>query len=164
MRTACLVAMLSAALSFGSGCKTYPPFVIYKPELTEYGPFSSPPKELWETSRGVLADLGYTFSVVDRETWYAQTHWNYYGSDLSRESNRYRVEMELDLRGPGETYLLLLVETESNSATDPANPSEADWTYYGRDDDAQDEIVYRTRKKLGESGQEERRKNEEAPK
>jgi hypothetical protein len=151
MRKSWLVALLSAALCCGCA-RTYDGPLALKPAFTEYGPFTSPPDEVWVAARGVLAEMGYTFSKVSREEWYFETHWNYLGSDFSHENRRYRVTMELDSRGPGETIMYLVVEAETNSAADPACPGEADWAYDGADPDAQDEIVYRTRKKLGGNG------------
>ena len=148
------LALLAAPL-LNTGCSSLPQvraLLGIKPATTEYGPFAGTTKEVWEASRDVMADMGYTFAKIDREEWYLESHWNSYGSDFSHENHRYRVTMELEQIGPGETLMNLVVEMESNSGTNPIAPGESDWSYDGSDPDAQDEIVYRTRKKLGGNG------------
>ncbi|MEK7469113.1 MAG: hypothetical protein AAB074_17200 [Planctomycetota bacterium] len=172
------LALLALPLAF-TGCSSVPQiraFLGIKPEKTEYGPFAGTTKEVWEASRDVMADMGYTFAEVNREEWFLESHWNSYGSDFSHENHRYRVTMELEPVGPGQTLMHLVVEAETNSGTNPVSPGEADWAYDGSDPEAQDEIVYRTRKKLGGNGlgdiyektlrrleEEERAKNQKPP-
>jgi hypothetical protein len=151
-----LLAVLAlSAPFFSTGCSSVPQIralLGIKPAMTEYGPFRGTTKEVWEASRDVMADLGYTFEKVNREEWFLESHWNSYGSDFSHENHRYRVTMELEPNGLDSTMMNLVVEQEINSGTDPINPGAADWSYDGSDPDAQDEIVYRTRKKLGGNG------------
>ncbi|KAF0245185.1 MAG: hypothetical protein FD180_1838 [Planctomycetota bacterium] len=151
-----LLAVLAlAAPLFATGCSSIPQFralLGIKPAKTEYGPFAGTKKEVWEAARDVLADQGYTFAEVDREEWYIESHWNNYGSDFSHENHRYRVTMELESVGPNDTLMLLVVEVETNSGTDPINPGAADWSYDGSDPDFEEQIVYLTRKKLGGNG------------
>ncbi|MCE9583013.1 MAG: hypothetical protein K8T20_11005 [Planctomycetes bacterium] len=141
---------LLAAAPFFSGCSSLgevKSWLGIKPASTEYGPFSASPKDVWEATRDVLADMDYTFAKSERSEWKMESRWNSYGSDFSHENHRYRVTVELEEAGNG-TLMNLLVEHEANTGTDPIRPSEADWAGEGADEDMQNEIVYRVRKKI----------------
>ncbi len=154
MKRLLVLAALAAPL-FSTGCTSIPQVKSWfgiKPSMTDYGPFDATKKEVWEASRDAMADMGFTFREAKREEWFLESHWNSYGSDWSHENHRYRATMELEDADGGGVTMRLVVEGETNSGTDPIRPAEADWSADGADEDMENEIVYRTRKKIGGHG------------
>lgn len=154
MRHLLLLAVIAGSLA-SAGCSSLPQIQAtlgIKPAKTEYGPFDASKKEVWEAARDSMADMGFTFRESNRDEWFLESRWNSYGSDFSHENHRYRATMELEDSDSGGTTMWLVVEMETNSGTNPVSPGEADWSADGADKEMQDEIVYRTRKKLGGHG------------
>lgn len=149
MKSFAPMALACFALLGGCGPVIYDGPLAIRPPMSDYGPFKSPPENVWKVTRDVLADMSFTFAKVGRGEWFLETRWQDAASDWSRENHRHRVTFELE-EADGGTEMHLLVEHEVSSKPDPAHPTETYWEQEDPDMDMQDEIVYRVRNRLGE--------------